>query len=172
MPFRLLLVEFDARETTVAPLRLRQGNDHGLRQRVRGLGGAFRAIGAREQAVITREQTCAQSSEVVRAPPRTRASAVAVTLAASMRSCRPVIRVDVGVDVAVGRVVVMVNVVVKVREVTSEKSLTAMLSRLQLSPEPQPRTRWHGRAMAIGSPGALDSILPTLFGARRNPLWP
>ena len=106
------MVEFDARETTVAPLRLRQGNDHGLRQRVRGLGGAFRAIRAREQAVITREQTCAQSSEVVRAPPRTRASAVAVTLAASMRSCRPVIRVDVGVDVAVGRVVVMVNVIV------------------------------------------------------------
>ena len=121
------MVEFDARETTVAPLRLRQGNDHGLRQRVRGLGGAFRAIRAREQAVITRDQTCAQSSEVVRAPPRTRASAVAVTLAASMRSCRPVIRVDVGVDVAVGRVVVMVNVVVKMREVTSEKSLTAML---------------------------------------------
>ena len=45
-----------------------------------------------------------------------------------MRSVRHANRVDVGVDVAVGLVVVMVNVGVKVREVTSEKSLTAILS--------------------------------------------
>ena len=38
---------------------------------------------------------------------------------------------DIGVDGAVGLVMVMVNVVVNVREVTGERSLTAILSRLQ-----------------------------------------
>ena len=63
-----------------------------------------------------------------------------------MRSVRPVIRGKVGIDVAVGLVVVMVNVVVNVREVTGERSLTAILSRLQLFHQPPPRatSRWPG----------------------------
>ena len=73
---------------------------------------------------------------------------------------------DVGVDVVEGLVVVMVNVV------TSERSLTTILSQLQLSHQPPPHTRWYGRTMAIGGPGALDSTLPIVFGARRNLLRP